>query len=89
MKKIQLKTNIFQKYLLLGVEKTLRKDNHFKNHIGEEINVKLFKPLNKSKQYQGNLESFNENILRIETNEGITEIERNNVAVVKTVYDWS
>jgi len=70
------------------VEKTLRKDKHLESNIGEDVVAKLFKPLDNSKQYHGKLTEFNEKILKIEIDKGIIEIERKNIATIKTVYNW-
>ena len=34
-----------------GIERILRKDKHLKDNIGEEVEVSLFKPINKQKIY--------------------------------------
>ncbi len=68
-----------------GVERVLRKDRHLEQNIGAEVNVKLFrKDENGKKEYQGILTEFNENILKLED----IEIERKNIAQIKTVYNW-
>ena len=41
-----------------GVERVLRKENHFKKQIGKEISLKLFKPINKHKEIIGILEEY-------------------------------
>lgn len=87
IKKIQLKINIFQKYHLHGVEKNLRKDKHLKANIDKEIQIKLFKPVNKQKQYKGILKDFDNNYLTILSEQEI-KIDRKNIAQIKTVYNW-
>ena len=68
-----------------GVERILRKDRHLEQNIGEVVEVKLFKKdENGSKDYQGRLESFDEETVTIDE----IKIERKNVALIKTVYDW-
>ena len=87
------KSNIISEQYFLevsstGVEKVLRKDKHLENNIGSEIEVKLFKKDEKgSKEYIGNLKSFNDKEITIQTNEEIT-IERKNIAQIKTTYNW-
>ncbi len=69
-----------------GVERILRKDRHLEQNIGKEIYVKLFKKDEKGKkEYQGILKEFNEEKLIIEEN---IEIERKNIAQIKTIYNW-
>lgn len=41
-----------------GVERILRKDKHLKDNIGEKIEIKLFKPINKKKEIIGILEQY-------------------------------
>ena len=36
-----------------GVERILKKDKHLKSNIGANVQVKLFKPLDGKKQYEG------------------------------------
>ncbi|MCL2355386.1 MAG: hypothetical protein FWC68_05975 [Oscillospiraceae bacterium] len=50
--------------------------------------VKLFKPLNNNKQYEGKLHSFDDSLLKIDIDEEIVEIERKNISLVKTLYNW-
>ena len=68
-----------------GIEKILRKDKHLKNNIGTEINIKLFKKdENGKKEYQGILKDFNEDYIIIDN----INIERKNIAQIKTIYNW-
>ena len=55
-----------------GVERILRKDKHLEDNIGSEVNVKLFK---KDK-------------IVLESEDNKIEIERKNIAQIKTVYNW-
>lgn len=69
-----------------GIERILRKDKHLEQNIGNEISIKLFKKDEKgNKEYQGNLKKFDSNIITLEDE---TEIERKNIAQIKTVYNW-
>ncbi len=69
-----------------GVERVLRKEEHLKNNIGKEIEVKLFKKDNDgNKVYKGILESFDEQIINLESKKGI---ERKNISQIKTIYNW-
>ena len=73
-----------------GIERILRKDKHLEKNIGAEVIVKLFKKDDKSKkEYQGILEEFDSNVLKIELeNNEKVQISRKNVAQIKTVYNW-
>ena len=41
-----------------GLGRTLKKDKHLQKSIGEEVEIKLFKPIDKCKEFSGILESF-------------------------------
>ena len=71
-----------------GVERTLRKDKHLEASIDSLVEVKLFKQIEKQKTIQGILKEFNKDILTIETEEDNIEIERKNISIIKTVYEW-
>ncbi len=73
-----------------GIERVLRKDEHLKDSIGKEIEVKLFKPIEKQKEFVGTLEDYNEEkiILGLEENEEKIEIERKNISLMKLKFNW-
>ena len=70
-----------------GIERILRKDEHLNANIGNQIEIKLFKPIEKQKQYVGELVGFNSEKVNIKV-ENIISIDRKNIAQIKTVYDW-
>ena len=73
-----------------GIERMLRKEKHLEDNIGNEVEIKLFKPLNDKKEYIGSLIKFDsENITinEIETNNEI-EIERKNISLIKLKFNW-
>ncbi len=71
-----------------GIERILRKDEHLKANIGKTIEIKLFKPIEKQKQYIGELVDFDDEKIDIKL-EDVMSIDRKNIAQIKTVYDWS
>lgn len=71
-----------------GVERVLKKDKHLQNNIGANVQVKLFKQLNGKKQYEGILKDFDENTIEIETAVQNLKIERQNIAQIRTIFDW-
>ena len=44
-----------------GLGRTLKKDKHLAKSIGEEVEIKLFKPIDKCKEFAGILKAFDEN----------------------------
>lgn len=71
-----------------GIERVLRKDEHLKANIGKTVEIKLFKPIEKQKQYIGELVNFDNEKIDIKI-EDVISIDRKNIAQIKTVYDWT
>ncbi|MBQ8281335.1 MAG: ribosome maturation factor RimP [Lachnospiraceae bacterium] len=69
-----------------GLGRALKKDKHFEKSIGEEVEVKLFKAIDKQKEFTGYLESFNDDVIVIsDEQENELELERSNIASVRLV----
>lgn len=71
-----------------GLERVLRREEHFLSQIGKKVNVNLFKPLDKKKELQGILKEYNNLGIIIETEDGIVELNLKDIALVKTVFDF-
>lgn len=71
-----------------GLERILRKEKHFESQIGNLIVVKLFKAIDKQKEIQGILKEYNDNNITLEADEKQITIEKNNISVAKTVFEW-
>ncbi len=84
-----IKDQYFLEVSSTGIEKVLRKDKHLESNIGNKIEVKLFKPINKQKEFVGNLKSFNEEeiILSLD-NQTEIKINRKEISLIKTFFDW-
>lgn len=72
-----------------GVERILRKNKHFINQIGNEISIKLFKPIEKNKEFIGVLEDFNEKEgITLKVDNKLLKIDLKDIAVAKTIFNW-
>lgn len=71
-----------------GIERVLRQDKHFKDNIGKEVEVKLFKPIEKQKIINGILKEANSEEIQIQTEETSMRINKENIALIKTIYKW-
>ena len=79
-----------------GLEKVLRKDKHLKDNLQNEVQVNLFKPIDipgnkkKEKEVEGILEDINEDEITLKLdNENLVKLERKNISLIKTVFDWN
>jgi len=83
-----IKEQYFLEVSSAGLERVLRKEKHFKSEIGNVVNVKLFKPLEKQKEIEGVLKEYNDNNIVIEVNGKDITIEKENISVIRTVFEW-
>lgn len=82
-----IKDSYFLEVSSPGIERILRKNWQLERYQGQKIEIRLFKPINGKKIYQGDLISFDDNTIVIEIENRI-EIPRKNISLIKTVYDW-
>ncbi len=71
-----------------GIERILRKDTHLEQNIGAEVEIKLFKPIEKQKAFEGKLLKFDKEKIYIDIGTKEIEIERKDIAQIKTKYSW-
>lgn len=71
-----------------GLERVLRKKEHFLKQIGNEISVKLFKAIDKEKELIGVLKEYNDNEIILEMDNKNINIDLKNIALAKTIYEW-
>lgn len=71
-----------------GLGRPFKKDKDFKRHIGEEVEFKLFKPVDRKKDFMGLLIDFDENSITVEFEDGTqAQFERKNIAIIRqTIY---
>lgn len=83
-----IKDQYFLEISSTGVERIIRKDEHLKKHINDFISVKLFKPIDGEKEFVGELIDFNENEIKINTDEKEIIIDRKDISLMKKYYEW-
>ena len=71
-----------------GLERVLRKDEHLKNELGNEVELKLYKPLNGKKQYNGILEAFSSDTITLQIDNKQHKIQRKDISQIKTLFNW-
>ena len=73
-----------------GLERELRKSEHFEASIGSEVEIRLFAPdENKKKSYVGILSAYDEETLTIEVDQASQKIPMSKISKVQTVFDFS
>lgn len=71
-----------------GLGRTLKKDKHLQKSIGQEVEIRLFKPVNKCKDFAGVLTGFDEKTLTITEGEIPIIFARNDIALIRLALDF-
>ena len=71
-----------------GLGRKLKKDIHFEKAIGENVDVKLFKPVDKVKEFSGVLKSFDQNTVTIAVEDKEISFNRKDIAIIKLSFDF-
>ena len=73
-----------------GIERNIRTDKHLQLNLNEEINVKLFKAIEKKKELEGKLKKFDDETITLENeNNDDIIIQRNNISSMKRAFKWN
>ena len=71
-----------------GLGRTLKKDKHLQKSIGEEVEIKLFKPIDKCKEFSGILESFNADNITITEDGSPRTFAKADIALIRLALDF-
>lgn len=78
-----------------GLGRALKKDRHLEHSMGEEVEIKTYKPIDetKTKEFVGFLSNFNEETITIEVPVSETELQdmvfdRKDIASIKLTLDF-
>lgn len=71
-----------------GLGRTLKKDKHLLKSIGESVEIKLFKPIDKCKEFEGTLEKFDEKTITIMQEDTPRTFQREEIALIRLALDF-
>lgn len=71
-----------------GLGRTLKKDKHLEKSIGEEVEIKTYKPIGKCKEFSGILKAFDKDTITIEMNDTDMVFQRAEIAIVRLALDF-
>ena len=66
-----------------GLGRTLKKDRHLKRSLGEAVEIKTYKPIDKQKEFAGILKAYDDAQITIEEENGLRVFERADIALIK------
>ncbi len=71
-----------------GLGRPLKKERDFERSIGEEVEIRLYKALNKQKEFTGILKAYDKETVTIETAEGEMTFTRSDIALIRLAFDF-
>ena len=71
-----------------GLGRTLKKDKHLQAGIGQEVEIRLFKPIDKCRDFSGVLEGFDREQVTIRNEDTPITLKRADIAVIRLAIDF-
>lgn len=71
-----------------GIERELRTDEHILACIGDDVEIKLYAPVDGSKSFVGVLRGYDDGKISVSIGDDAKSFERRNVAKIKTIFDF-
>lgn len=71
-----------------GLGRTLKKDKHLKMSIGQEVELKLYRPIEKCKEFSGILKGFDAEQITVEDQGQERSFARTQVALIRLALDF-
>jgi ribosome maturation factor RimP len=71
-----------------GLGRALKKDSHLQKSIGESVDVKLFKPIDKQKEFTGILKGFTDKEITLSVDGKDVTFLRTDIALIKLSLDF-
>lgn len=72
-----------------GLGRPLKKDKDFERSLGEEVEIRLYKPRDKQKEFAGVLKGYDKDTVTIETEDGAEDVfTRSEIALIRLAFDF-
>ena len=71
-----------------GLERTLRRPEHFAREVGKVVNVRLHQPVNGTRRIQGLLATANRDTVTVRGESGSVDIAIADIERARTVFEW-
>lgn len=71
-----------------GLGRTLKKDRHLERSLGEKVEIKTYKPIDKTKEFSGILKAYDADTITIEEDGSSRVFERQDIATVRLALDF-
>ena len=66
----------------------MKKDRHLEKSLGEEVEVRTYKPIDKQKEFTGILKSYDKDTVTIQTEEKDLVFAKSDIAIIRLTLDF-
>ena len=71
-----------------GLGRTLKKDRHLEKSLGEEVEIRTYKPIDKQKEFSGILKAYDKDTVTIEEDSEERVFARADIALIRLALDF-
>lgn len=71
-----------------GLGRPLKKDRDFERSLGEEVEIRLYKPRNRQKEFTGILKAYDKDTVTLELDGNDEVFERGEIALIRLAFDF-
>ena len=71
-----------------GLGRALKKDKHLEKSLGEEVEIKTYKPIDKQKEFRGILKSFDADEITVTIEKEEKVFARSDIALIRLAFDF-
>ncbi len=71
-----------------GLGRPLKKDKDFERSLGEEVELRLYKPRNRQKEFTGILKAYDKDTVTLEMDGAEEVFERGEIALLRLAFDF-
>ena len=72
-----------------GLDRPLKKEKDFARSIGEEVEIRTYRPINRQKEFIGFLKEYDQETVTIEYEDETTQVfNRSDIALIRLAFDF-
>ncbi len=71
-----------------GLGRPLRKEKDYKRSLGEEVEIRTYRMIDKQKEFTGILRSYDEKTVTIEEEGSLRTFEKSDIALIRLAFDF-
>ena len=71
-----------------GLGRPLKKDRHLEKSLGKEVELRLYRPQEKQKEFEGILKAYDKDSVTLEIQEEVKKFARPDIALIRLALDF-